>query len=51
MEDALPGGLLQEDNFIDHCDSKSSYNPNFNIECARKLAKYIVFKFYGKVGS
>jgi hypothetical protein len=46
MEDALPGMLLQENNFIDHCDSKNSYNPDFNIDCARKFARFIVFVLY-----
>ncbi len=46
MEDALPGIVLQENNFIDHCDSKNSYNPDFNINCARKFARFVVFVFY-----
>lgn len=49
MENALIGELLIENNFIDHCDSKNSYNPSFNIDCARQFAKYIVFKLYNVV--
>jgi len=49
MEDALVGQVLGENNFVKHCNSKKSYNVNFNVEGARKFAEYLVFKLYGVV--
>ena len=48
MEDALAAALLSDSHFIAYCESKNSYNPDWNTHCTRQFAKYIVFDLYGK---
>lgn len=46
LEIAVKGLLVEEDNFSRYCESKRSYNVQWNLECLESFSRYIVFMMY-----
>lgn len=46
LEIAVKGIPVEEDNFARHCESKNSYNVQWNLECLESFSRYIVFVMY-----